>query len=148
MKRNTRTKHTNKKRTNKQTEKIISTLIIIIFIIASLILNKQENNNAESQSNETTTNYNLSNIPEYTDKIYTEINNNKEKHPKTLCFRVFFFIVRGESSVILISPIGNLYGAIQSCYLNTFHVQSDSQTVLPVCLGTKSCLRTTGRHGR
>ena len=76
------------------------------------------------------------------------LNNNKENHPKTLCFRVFFFIVRGESSVILISPIGNLYGAIQSCYLNTFHVQSDSQTVLPVCLGTKSCLRTIGRHGR
>ena len=32
--------------------------------------------------------------------------------------------------------------------INIFHVQSDSQTVLPVCLGTKSCLRTTGRHGR
>lgn len=90
MKRNTRTKHTNKKRTNKQTEKIISTLIIIIFIIASLILNKQENNNAESQSNETTTKYNLSNIPEYTDKIYTEINNNipyfEEKEHTTKAF--------------------------------------------------------------
>ena len=90
MKRNTRTKHTNKKRTNKQTEKIISTLILIIFIIASLILNKQENNNAENQSNETTTNYNLSNIPEYTDKIYTEINNNKpyfeEKEHTTKAF--------------------------------------------------------------
>ena len=90
MKRNTRTKHTNKKRTNKQTEKIISTLIIIIFIIASLILNKQENNNAENQSNETTTNYNLSNIPEYTDKIYTEINNNipyfEEKEHTTKAF--------------------------------------------------------------
>ena len=90
MKRNTRTKHTNKKKTNKQTEKIISTLIIIIFIIASLILNKQENNNAENQSNETTTNYNLSNIPEYTDKIYTEINNNipyfEEKEHTTKAF--------------------------------------------------------------
>ena len=90
MKKNTQTKHTNKKRTNKQIEKIISTLIIIIFIIASLILNKQENNNAENQSNETTTKYNLSNIPEYTDKIYTEINNNipyfEEKEHTTKAF--------------------------------------------------------------
>lgn len=124
MKRNTRTKHTNKKRTNKQTEKIISTIIIIIFIIASLILNKQENNNAENQSNETnilaeqtqnvlaeTTNKNnasdentkentetnincnLSNIPEYTDKIYTEINNNipyfEEKEHTTKAFEKY-----------------------------------------------------------
>ena len=75
---------------SKQTEKIISTLIILILIIASWVINKQENN-TENQQNETNitaeqaqtaentvsnTTYNLSNIPEYTDKIYTEINNN------------------------------------------------------------------------
>ena len=75
---------------SKQTEKIISTLIILILIIASWVINKQENN-TENQQNETNitaeqaqtaentvsnTTYNLSNIPEYTDKIYIEINNN------------------------------------------------------------------------
>lgn len=87
MKKSTRAKKTK----NKQTEKIISTLIIIILIIASWVINKQENNNQENQINETnitaeqaqtaentvsSTKYNLSNIPEYTDKIYIEINNN------------------------------------------------------------------------
>lgn len=87
MKKSTRAKKTK----NKQTEKIISTLIIIILIIASWVINKQENNNQGNQikgtniteeqtqvleNTETKTAYNLSNIPEYTDKIYTEINNN------------------------------------------------------------------------
>ena len=87
---NSRNKHIKNNYINKKTEKIISTLIIIIFIIASLILNKQENN-TENQLNETnitteqaqtiettvaTTIYNFSNIPAYTDKIYTEIKNN------------------------------------------------------------------------
>lgn len=79
-----------KKPKNKQTEKIISTLIIIIFIIASWVLNKQENStqNQQNETNITTeqtqttenintsTTYNLSSVPEYTDKIYIEINNN------------------------------------------------------------------------
>ena len=83
---NTQAKKINKK----QTKKIIS-ILIIIFIIASWVINKQENKNQENQINgtnitaeqaqtientETNTTYNLSNIPEYTDKIYTEINNN------------------------------------------------------------------------
>lgn len=103
MKKSTRAKKTK----NKQTEKIISTLIILILIIASWVINKQENNNQENQINETNitaeqaqttentvsnTKYNLSNIPEYTDKIYIEINNNihilkevstQQKHLKT-----------------------------------------------------------------
>ena len=76
---------------NKQIQKIISTLIILMLIIASWVINKQENKNQENQINgknitaeqaqtientETNITYNLSNIPEYTDKIYTEINNN------------------------------------------------------------------------
>lgn len=95
----------NTKANKKQTEKIISTLIIIIFMIASWLLNKQENSNQENQINETniTTEqtqtvenavanitYNLNNIPEYTDKIYTEINNNipyfEEKEHTTKAF--------------------------------------------------------------
>ena len=84
---NTQAKKINKK----QIQKIISTLIILILIIASWVINKQKNNNQENQINETNitteqaqtagkavlnTTYNLSNIPEYTDKIYIEINNN------------------------------------------------------------------------
>lgn len=95
-------KHTKNKYVNKQTEKIISTLIIIIFIIASLILNQQEANNAENQTNETNISagqettqtenktYNLNNIPEYTNNIYIEINNNtpyfEEKEHTTKAF--------------------------------------------------------------
>ena len=97
---NTQAKKINKK----QTKKIIS-ILIIIFIIASWVINKQENKNQENQINgtnitaeqaqtientETNTNYNLSNIPEYTDKIYTEINNNipyfEEKEHTTKAF--------------------------------------------------------------
>ena len=69
---------------NKQIQKIISTLIILMLIIASWVINKQENKNQENQINgtnitaeqaqtientETNITYNLSNIPEYTDKI-------------------------------------------------------------------------------
>lgn len=102
MKKNTRinvkNKHKNNKYVSKKTEKILSILIIIIFIITSFILNKQENGNAENQTNETntvtaqeqTTTYNLSNIPEYTNQIYTEINNNipyfEEKEYTTKAF--------------------------------------------------------------
>jgi len=94
-----------KKTKNKQTEKIISTLIIIILIIASWVINKQENKKQENQIKGTniteeqaqtaentvsSTKYNLSNIPEYTDKIYTEINNNipyfKESEHTTKAF--------------------------------------------------------------
>ena len=90
---------------NKQIQKIISTLIILMLIIASWVINKQENKNQENQINgtnitaeqaqtientETNTTYNLSNIPEYTDKIYTEINNNipyfEEKEHTTKAF--------------------------------------------------------------
>ena len=98
-------KNTQAKKINKKQIKKIISIFIIIFIIASWIINKQENKNQENQINGinitaeqtqalenagTNTNYNLSNIPEYTDKIYTEINNNipyfEEKEHTTKAF--------------------------------------------------------------
>ena len=59
-------------------EKIISTIITIIalMLLAYIgdIIYEQESNSANAKT--TSTNYNLASVPDYTDKIYIEINNN------------------------------------------------------------------------
>lgn len=68
----------------KQIKQLLGIVIIIIFFAISFyyrddIVNIAKNNNviSTSQTNQANTYLNIEDIPEYTDKIYVEINNNK-----------------------------------------------------------------------
>lgn len=68
----------NKRKSNINKQKIIATiisLIILIFIIYSSNISCNKHNNIKT-ANVIETNYNLLNVPNYTDKIYIKINNN------------------------------------------------------------------------
>ena len=63
---------------NMSKEKIISTIVTIIVLMLLAYIGdaiyEQDSNSANAQT--TSTNYNLASVPEYTDKVYIEINNN------------------------------------------------------------------------
>ncbi len=71
-----------KRKTNKstKTDKIVSTIIgIIILLVVSYFgttIYDEEDTVKTSKAATTSSNYNLTNIPEYTDEIYIELNNN------------------------------------------------------------------------
>lgn len=56
----------------KQTEKIVTTIISIILVIAGMIINQKTNGNVT-----------LQNLPDYTDKIYIQLNSNKPYFDKS-----------------------------------------------------------------
>ena len=71
-----------RKSTNKKVKQLLRILIIIIILAISIffgedILNLSQNENNIVATNQTDVYLNIEDIPEYTDKIYVEINNNK-----------------------------------------------------------------------
>ena len=53
---------------------------------------------------------------------------------------------KGYTSFDVVAKMRGIFGQKKIGHTGT--LDPDAQGVLPVCLGTKSCLRTTGRHGR
>ena len=66
----------NKQMSNKQMLASMLLLLIILVIARASFNNDEKNNNVET-SNTTVTNINIGDIPEYTDEVYININNNK-----------------------------------------------------------------------
>ena len=80
-----------KRRNTKQTKQILGIIIVVICLVISFIFGEdvlnignvvEENNTvytatSTNQESETKTDFNIDNVPDYTGKIYIEINNNK-----------------------------------------------------------------------